>query len=217
MKSKLFKTLTMAGICLMATTSLSLANSFVSGQVNNRLQDGQYMTNNVGGNFNKASIASIDLKNSRVDGGKIVWNRINRLRGTSNYIRGTHNKAAIAAINMENTTLRGWGGGVHNVVTDGVYNAHNTIYGHHNTAGIASVDLKNAYVRGTITNTARLIGNSSNHIRGNFNKAMLGSVSAKNSGVYGRVINHTERMLNARNIVAGGTGNTVEMASVVLE
>jgi hypothetical protein len=47
MAGKFLKTAAMASICLLATTSVSFADSTVSGTVSNKLKDGKKVTNTV--------------------------------------------------------------------------------------------------------------------------------------------------------------------------
>jgi hypothetical protein len=76
MASKFIKTAAMIGMCFLATTGWSLADSEVQGHVENHLIDGQRMTNNINGNYNKASIAGINLVDSKVRGSGNVTNSV---------------------------------------------------------------------------------------------------------------------------------------------
>ena len=133
MASKFIKTMAMAGMCILATTGMSLAGSTVNGWVENDLFDGDDMMNLSIGNDNKASIASINLKDSKVTSSGTVLNSVAKVDHVVNGVLGDDNKASIASINMEDSKVKG---DVYNYVYDRIENSGNAVLlGNGNTTG----------------------------------------------------------------------------------
>jgi hypothetical protein len=219
MASKFVKTAVMVSMCFLATAGLSLAGppttgNTIDGDVYNTIIDADTLINLSVGNDNKASIASINLKDTTVNSIGYVDNYVEKLESDFNAVVGDDNKAALASIEIDSSQISG---AVSNFVGTHIKESGNVVLlGNGNTTAVGSILMENTNVNAGagIYNHIEKIEHSGNIIvNGDDNTALLGTVSAKNVTVNTTPTLYVGKVKNAYNIISGN-GNKHSIASM---